>query len=77
VKRFATTLWDLLRHPGGVVTAIGFGAIVVGTLAGSEYVSIVGPIIGAGTTLFAMGVSELLRFYRSTTELDYTLDLEK
>jgi len=76
VKRFATTLWNLLRHPGGVVTAIGIGAIVVGTLAGSEYVSIVGPIIGAGTTLLAMGVSELLRFYRSTTELDYTLDLE-
>jgi len=77
VKRLATTLWDLLRHPGGVVTAIGFGAIVVGTLAGIEYVSIVGPIIGAGTTLLAMGVSELLRFYRSTTKLDYTLDLEK
>jgi len=70
-----------LKHPGGVITAVGLIAIAAGTLAGIKLIPMpemaAGPIIGTGTTLFAMGVSELLRFYRSTTELDYTLDLEK
>jgi len=76
VRRCVKSLRDVLQYPGGVVAAIGLSVIVVGTSAGIIYIPIAGPIIGAGTTLFALGISELLKFCRSTTELDYTLDLE-
>jgi len=71
-----------LQHPGGVITAVGLIAIAAGTLAGIRLIPMpegaIGPIIGTGTTLFAMGISELLRFYRSTTELEKPiLDLKK
>jgi len=54
---------------------------IIGILVGVGLIPIIpevatGPVLGTGLTLVAMGVSELLRFYRSTTELDYTLDLE-
>jgi len=85
VVRLVKSLRDALgslKHPGGVITAVGLIAIAAGTLAGIRLIPMpemaAGPIIGTGTTLFAMGLSELLKFYRSTTELEKPIvDLEK
>jgi len=69
--------------PLGHVIVITFGviAIVASILASRGVVPIpaeaAGPMIGTGITLLAMGISELLKFYSSTTKIDYTLDLEK
>jgi len=67
-----------------LVTAIGgIIVIVIGILVGGRLIPVIpevaaGPILGSGLTLVAVGVSELLKFYMSTTKLEKPiLDIEK
>jgi len=70
-----------MRSINPVLVTVIFGFI--GILVGVGLIPIIpevatGPILGTGLTLVAVGVSELLKFYRSTTKLEKPiLDIEK
>jgi len=70
--------------PSGPVITISIAvvAIIVVALLPREnatmqsYYRILGPALGSALTLLAIGLSDLLKYYSSTTTLDYELDVE-
>ena len=65
-----------------IMTSIGAIAIIVIPLLlpiriiPQNYYTILGPVLGSALTLLTIGVSDLAKYYSSTTKLDYELDVE-
>jgi hypothetical protein len=61
-----------VSQPSFIVIIIAVITIIVVSALLTHY-EIAGPVIGSALTLFAIGLSDLIKYYSSTTRLDYEL----
>jgi len=83
VRRLLAHVWPQ-EGPGRMSVRAGFVTLIIAILLmpilvrsnHAQLVSVLGPIVGAAISLFVVGLNEQARYYSSTSELDYELDME-